>query len=170
MTEPEFPHSERRARRLNRKILFWGVIGLVSGLLLLQLVPYGRDHTNPPVRQEPAWNNAETRALVVRACFDCHSNETIWPWYSHIAPMSMLLYQDVFNGRAALNFSEWDRETWSDADTERLVEMVTGGHMPIPHYGILHPEARLNTLEQGQLVNGLIETLSLNTEVNSIPE
>jgi hypothetical protein len=67
------------------KRLAWGVIGgLVLGLLAIQLVPYGRDHTNPPVRREPAWDSPTTRALAVRACFDCHSNETHWPWYTHV--------------------------------------------------------------------------------------
>ena len=57
----------------------------VSALLLAsQLVPYGRDHSNPPVRQEPAWNSLEFRTLAQRACFDCHSNETKWPWYASV--------------------------------------------------------------------------------------
>jgi hypothetical protein len=155
---------ERRERNRNRRILIILVAALVIGLIALQLLPYGRDHTNPPVRQEPAWNSDETRALVVRACYDCHSNETVWPWYSKVAPMSMLMYQDVMNGRAALNFSEWEGDAWTEADTERLIEMVAGGHMPLPYYGVLHPEARLNTFEQGQLINGLIETLELRDQ------
>ncbi len=63
------------------------VIG-VLGLVVIQLVPYGRSDKNPPVISEPEWDIAATRDLVVRACFDCHSNETYWPWYSKIAPIS----------------------------------------------------------------------------------
>ena len=54
------------------------------------IVPFGHSHTNPPVTKEPAWNSPDTRALVQRACFDCHSNQTTWPWYSHVAPVSWL--------------------------------------------------------------------------------
>ena len=79
----------------------------VAIFLLIQLIPYGRDHTNPAVVAEPAWDLPETRALAVRACFDCHSNETIWPWYSNVAPISWLVQRDVDEGREKLNFSEW---------------------------------------------------------------
>ena len=85
-----------------------GVIALVLLALLIQLIPYGRDHTNPPVMQEPQWDSPQTRALTKRACFDCHSNETVWPWYSNVAPVSWLIYRDVSKGREHFNFSEWD--------------------------------------------------------------
>ena len=64
-------------------------------LLIIQFVPYGRDHTNPPVIAEPAWDSPQTRALFFRACADCHSNETKWPWYSTIAPASWLITRDT---------------------------------------------------------------------------
>lgn len=71
-----------------KKILV-GLAGAVLMLiLLLQLVPYGRNHTNPAVIAEPNWNSPQTRAYFYRACADCHSNETAWPWYSNIAPLS----------------------------------------------------------------------------------
>jgi hypothetical protein len=57
----------------------WILMGAVLLLLTIQGVPYGRRHTNPPVRVEPRWDSPGTRALTVRACFDCHSNETVWP-------------------------------------------------------------------------------------------
>src|SRR5687768_3027163 len=82
-----------------RRMLRWLGVAIVGVLAAVQLVPYGRDHTNPPVRQEPAWDRPQTRALVARACFDCHSNETTWPWYSHIAPVSWLIQRDVVEGR-----------------------------------------------------------------------
>ncbi len=74
-------------------------------LLLIQLIPV--DKSNPPVVSEPTWDSPQTRALAKDACFDCHSNETVWPWYAKIAPSSWLLAQDVDEGRSALNFSEW---------------------------------------------------------------
>jgi mono/diheme cytochrome c family protein len=90
---------------------FWVRAGLVLVLALVanQFVPYGRDHVNPPVGAEPAWDAPETRALAKQACFDCHSNETEWPAYSHVAPVSWLIQQDISQGRAVLNFSEWQR-------------------------------------------------------------
>ena len=69
----------------------WLVIGSMVILFLIQAVPYGRDHINPPLNAEPAWDNPRTQELTVRACFDCHSNETVWPWYSYIAPISWLI-------------------------------------------------------------------------------
>lgn len=152
--------AERRVHKIQRRILIGGIIAIVVGLVALQLIPYGRNHTNPPLIQEPAWDSLETRALVVRACYDCHSNETIWPWYSHIAPMSMMLYQDVVDGRAVLNFSEWDAAVWDDEATDRLVEVVAKDQMPLPYYLILHPEAQLTDNEAGQLINGMIATLA----------
>ena len=95
---------------MNKRFLqaLLGIVGLIVIGLVIQLIPYGHNHTNPPVVQEPSWNRPETRAIVKRACFDCHSNETVWPWYSNVAPVSWLIYRDVAEGRQHLNFSEWD--------------------------------------------------------------
>src|SRR5690349_11025724 len=68
-----------------------GLLAITGLFLLIQAVPYGRAHTNPPVVSEPHWDSPRTRELAKRACFDCHSNETRWPWYSHVAPMSWVL-------------------------------------------------------------------------------
>ena len=67
-----------------KKTIGFGLLGILILALLIQLVPYGKNHVNPPVVQEPAWDSPATRALAQRACFDCHSNETVWPWYSNI--------------------------------------------------------------------------------------
>jgi hypothetical protein len=97
---------------MNVRARWWlfrvGVV-LIGALLLIQLVPYGRDHDNPPVQSEPPWDSPDTRALARQACFDCHSNETEWPAYANIAPVSWLVQRDVDEGRAVLNFSEWQR-------------------------------------------------------------
>lgn len=145
--------------RLNKRIMYGAIIFVVGGFLLLQLLPYGRDRNAPPVIEEPNWDSPQTRALVERACFDCHSNVTHWPWYSYIAPMSWMVQQDVEEGRVALNFSEWNQAEWDEADLERLVEVVSKDQMPLPYYVILHPEADLTVAEKGQLINGLITSL-----------
>src|SRR5690606_30867239 len=95
-------------RRLLRKVVMT-LAFLVGFVGVLQLVPYGQARSNPPVIQEPAWDSPRTRELAKRACFDCHSNETRWPWYARIAPMSWVLQRDVEAGRSVMNFSEWTR-------------------------------------------------------------
>jgi hypothetical protein len=152
--------AARRTRRRHRRILFTGIAALLIGAIGIQFLPYGRDHTNPPVTQEPPWDSPTTRQLAALACFDCHSNETIWPWYSNVAPMSMMIYRDVVRGREVLNFSEWDRQEWTAGDSETLAEVVAKGQMPLPYYLILHPEAKLTAQQEGQLINGLLATLA----------
>ena len=142
-------------RRLIPRLL----LGLLVLFILIQFVPYGRDHENPPVVQEPTWDSAETRALAARACFDCHSNETKWQWYHNIAPISWGVQMDVENGRAEMNFSEWHREQDKADDAP---EEVREGNMPLPQYLIVHPEARLTDAERDQLARGLIETFRIS--------
>jgi mono/diheme cytochrome c family protein len=86
---------------MRRLLLSIGAV-VLGTLGAIQLVPYGRDHINPQVTQESRWDSARTRALAARACFDCHSNETVWPWYSNVAPVSWLIQRDVDEGRRAL--------------------------------------------------------------------
>ena len=131
------------------------LVVLLVLFVAIQFVPYGRGRGNPPVRKEPAWNSPRTRELVKRACFDCHSNETKWPWYSHVAPVSWLVAWDVEEGRKHLNFSEFDREQ-KDADEASL--QVMNEEMPLWYYLPLHPEARLTPEETVELIDGLDAT------------
>jgi len=128
---------------------------LVVGMLAIQLVPYGRDHTNPPITGEPPWDSVATRELAVTACFDCHSNETVWPWYSNIAPLSWRVQRNVDEGRARLNLSEWGTR---DQAAGEIVEVVSEGEMPPWDYLILHPDARLSDADTQALVDGLSKT------------
>jgi hypothetical protein len=118
-------------------------------------VPSGRYHTNPSVTGEPPWDSAATRATAVVACFDCHSNETEWPWYSNIAPISWRLQQHVDEGRAVLNFSEWGA---GEQEGDEIVEVVAEGEMPTWDYMILHPDARLSGADLQAFVDGLTRT------------
>ena len=134
-------------------------IAAVAGIAVfgaIQLVPYGRDHTNPPVVNAPNWDTPVTADLVDRACYDCHSNQTRWPWYSNVAPISWFVYRDVVAGREELNFSEMGRD---DNETEKAAESVEDGEMPPFRYEINHPEARLNDTERRALIRGLQQTL-----------
>ena len=138
-----------------RKIVLWGLVAILVGFGLIQLVPYGRDHTNPPVQQEPNWDSARTRELADRTCFDCHSNETRWLWYSSVAPVSWLVQRDVNEGRSKLNFSDWGRRR---EDGDEMAEVVREGEMPPWFYLPLHSEARLTAAEKDDLMRGLLAT------------
>jgi len=138
-----------------KRFIRYALIGAIVVFLLIQLVPYGRDHDNPPITGEPDWDSPRTVELAQTACFDCHSNETEWPWYSNIAPVSWLVYRDVVEGRDALNWSEWDRE---QEEAEESAETVEEGEMPPRIFTITHPEARLSEAEKAELIDGLEAT------------
>ena len=126
-----------------RGIVKWAVAVGGVAFLAIQLVPI--DRSNPPVETEVS-ASTEVRTVLRRACYDCHSNETQWPWYSRIAPVSWQIVKDVREGRDALNFSTWNRlatkekieamhESWEEA---------TEGEMPPWFYLPPHPDARLS--------------------------
>ena len=125
-------------------------------VVIIQLVPYGHNHSSPPARNEPAWDQPETRALARRACFDCHSNETVWSVYTSIAPISWLIQHDVDKGREDLNFSEWQRP---QHESSEAAETVREGTMPPWIYTLLHREARLSPEERSALIRGLEATI-----------
>lgn len=142
-------------RRVLKRLLIGAAAVVVVGFGLIQLIPYGRTHTNPPVLGEPAWSSPETRALFMRACGDCHSNETVWPWYSNVAPISWLIQRDVEEGRRAFTVSEWPSRT---GEAQEAAETVREGEMPPALYLVLHPEARLAADERAALIAGLAAT------------
>lgn len=112
-------------------------------------MPYGRDHDNAAVVADAPWSSPDARRLAVAACYDCHSNETQWPWYSNVAPMSWLVQRDVDQGRDELNFSEWP------AHDDDLADAVEDGAMPPRNYTLLHPDARLSDAEKATLIAAL---------------
>lgn len=144
-------------REVTRKrLLLYAALGLVGLFVLIQAIPYGRDHKNPPVLAEPAWDSSQTRALARRACFDCHSNLTTWPWYSNIAPESWLIERDVKGGRSTFNLSEWNRP--QDVSLGDVTEAINGGGMPPWYYTLLHSKAGLSKTEKQRLIDGLTRT------------
>lgn len=123
---------------------------LVLAFLLIQLVPV--ETTNPAVESDiPA--SLEVKTVLRRACYDCHSNETRWPWYSRIAPISWQIAKDVREGREALNFSTWNRY-----DTKHRLELleesweeVGEGEMPPWFYLPSHRDAKLSERDKSLL-------------------
>jgi hypothetical protein len=141
-----------------RKIVRWVLIS--TGVLFVGMQLFRPDMTNPPVDAEMAADrflaiDPEVGALLRTACYDCHSNETRWPWYSHVAPASWLLARDVKEGRGHLNFSTWGKyaEGRRMLALEGIAEEVGKGGMPFPPYLALHPEARLDSAARGKIVD-----------------
>lgn len=120
-------------------------------VVAIQFIPYGRDHSNPPVTGEVPWPDTQTEQLFAGACADCHSNETAWPWYTSVAPVSWLVQRDVDEGREAFNVSTYP----SVGEGEEAAETVLDGEMPPFPYPISHPGARLSDAERRTLADGL---------------
>jgi hypothetical protein len=139
------------------KVFLVALACIVGVFALMQLVPYGRTHSNPPVIQEPQWDSPHVRELAVRACFNCHSNETAWPWYAKLAPFSWVVQFDVEVARSVVNFSEWNRPY--DLAPYSGPSVMTG-NMPPLKYRMAHREADLTLAEAHELARGLDAMLS----------
>jgi len=132
-----------------------GLLILVALFLVIQLVPYGRDHANPPVTRQARFDSARTEQLFTDSCNACHSNLTSWPPESVIAPFSWLIQHDVDDGRGVLNLSEWNG---FQPAAGRVAEAISGGEMPPLQYTLLHPGARLSGSDKQELIDGLAST------------
>lgn len=124
---------------------------------VIQFVPIGERTSNPAVRREPNWDSPRTRELAVRACFDCHSNQARYPWYSYVAPVSWLVHDDIREARLKMNFSEWDLP---QREALAAVEQIEKGNMPLPIYVPLNPEAWLSAEEKQALIHGIEATFA----------
>ncbi|MDX9924778.1 MAG: heme-binding domain-containing protein [Ignavibacteriaceae bacterium] len=120
-------------------VLFFALIGI-------QFIEVER--TNPPVTDEIK-APTDIMEILKKSCYDCHSNETVWPWYSKVAPVSWLVEDDVTEGRKHLNFS-----TFESLDTsvklkkkDEILEEVQNGEMPLDIYTLIHPNANLELLQ-----------------------
>ena len=138
--------------KFNNRTVKRVVVVLIVAFVVIQFIPV--DRTNPPVESEmPA--PAEVQSVLKRACYDCHSNETVWPWYSKVAPVSWLIADDVHDGRAELNMSTWDRYTVKRQlkKFKEIRQEVDEGEMPPWQYNPLHPAARLSAADKELLHN-----------------
>lgn len=128
------------------------LIALAVIVVGIQFIPV--DRSNPPVTQEID-APANVKSILKTSCYDCHSNETDWPWYSYVAPVSFLVASDVQNARKRVNFSEWDK--YDDEKKEKkkgaILDDVEEGEMPLPKYLITHPNAELNSEKIKELKN-----------------
>jgi mono/diheme cytochrome c family protein len=138
-------------------IIVGGIAAILALFFLIQMIPFGKNHTNPAVVAEPKWDSPQTRDLAKRACFDCHSNETVWPAYSNVAPFSWLVTIDVVDGRSVINFSDWT--PIPGLDTREIGAVILEGDMPPGLYLVVHPGARLSPEEAQKLADGLTKSL-----------
>lgn len=156
----------RRMRRNNEggraeslAALSYIALSTVLVFAIIQVIPYGKAHSNPPVTGEPKWDSQRTRELTVSACYGCHSNEVDYPAYASVAPISWMVQSHVDEGRHKLNFSTFDVTTHG---ADEAVEVILEGSMPPSYYTRfgLHPEARLSDAEIQELVAGLRATFA----------
>lgn len=138
------------------------LLTLVALFIVIQFVPYGRDHTNPKVIAEPKWDSPKTRELFMKACVDCHSHETKWPAYSNVAPISWMVYNHVVEGREHFNVSAWGYQKKNEG--EDASEEVEEDEMPLTSYLLAHPEAKLSNAETKTLIEGLKRTFGEKKE------
>ncbi len=143
---------------MNKKRTTWLYVIAVLLILfgLIQLIPYGRNHANPPVVSSPVWNSTQTADVIKATCMDCHSNETVWPWYSNVAPVSWLIQRDVDEGRVRFNMSEWPANPNAQSGlVGEMVRVIQEGRMPPIQYTLIHANARLSATQQQTLIQGL---------------
>ena len=147
-----------KRRILVSKVARTTVVALALLFLGSQVVRPAK--TNPAVDQSRtlqshAQMSSEVVAILKRGCGDCHSNETLWPWYSDVAPVSWFVIDHVNHGRRHLNFSDWTRYDRQDADEllGDIAKTVRAGAMPLTSYTLLHPEARLTQSERNVIID-----------------
>lgn len=136
--------------------------GIALAAVAIQFIPYGKTHTNPPVIAEPIWDSPRTQELFNRACANCHSHKTTYPWYSHVAPLSWLIERDVQEGREHFNVSAWGAQKENEGD--EASKEVKEGSMPPWFYLPTHPEAKLTDTEKAELISGLEKTFGKEEE------
>jgi hypothetical protein len=123
---------------------------ILTILIVIQFIPIPK--TNPPTTGE-IQAPEPVKAVFQRSCYDCHSNQTVWPWYSRVAPVSWLLYRDVTGGRKAMNLSEWQQMPVQRQNRRRkgVWSEVSGGDMPPWFYRPLHPAGKLSDADKATL-------------------
>ena len=149
---PDSPRPRSRKRRWLKRI----GLGIVALFVLIQAVPYGRSHTNPPATASVAWDTPKTEQLFMTACADCHSNLTKWPWYTNVAPVSWLVQHDVDEVRGTMNISDANR----GIEIEEVQEVLQEGEMPPRQYTIKHSDAKLSDADKAALIAGMRVTFA----------
>ena len=149
------------------------IVGFIVLIALIQFVP--TQHSNPPAADPVVFADPNAEAIAKRACYDCHSNQTVWPWYSYIAPFSWYSVNHVEEGRARLNFSdvaatlaqprrgrgdEADEQTTVAELAEESAETINKNEMPPSYYTLIHTDAILSATDKEALIAGINQALA----------
>ena len=147
------------------------IVGFIVLIALIQFVP--TQHSNPPAADPVVFADPNAEAIARRACYDCHSNQTVWPWYAYIAPFSWYSINHVAEGRAQLNFSdvaatltqaragEEDGEQTTMAElAEESAETINKNEMPPAYYTLIHKDAILSATDKEALIAGINQALA----------
>ncbi|MEN8122979.1 MAG: heme-binding domain-containing protein [Bacteroidota bacterium] len=135
------------------------IVAIILVIIIIpQLIPVDRPENNDDKTNDLIANNKipdTIASLLKSSCYDCHSNQTIYPWYANIAPISWLVVRDVKLGREELNFSDWETlsKMYKAKQLNNLSEEVEEGKMPMPIYLITHGDAKLSEQKKAALVN-----------------
>ena len=152
-----YVHKPRKNALTNAKALTFFFGATLATMLIIQLIPYGKNHSNPPVNGEPAWSSPRTRELMVNACYGCHSNSVEYPAYASVAPISWTVQSHVDEGIDKVNYQEWNSQ---QGEADETIEVIREGSMPPGYYTMfgMHPEAKLTDAEISELIAGLLAT------------
>lgn len=150
-----------------RRIIAIGIVVFAA----IQFVPV--DRTQPPISDPIVFTNANAEAIARRSCYDCHSNENVWPWYGNIAPVSWVVANHVAEGRSVLNFSDIAGTIANGGESgergegnstgeiiEHSAETINEGEMPPAYYLLTHPDAKLSAADKATLITGIKEALA----------
>jgi hypothetical protein len=146
-------------RRIERIVAAGAVV-----FVLIQMIPASIG--NPPITQDIA-APPQVESILRRGCYDCHSNETRWPWYAHLAPVSWLVTRDVNRGRNRINFSHWDKYS-DDPETvirklQNIDKFTRNGTMPLWYYLPRHSDARLSDADREVITKWVSEAIAAET-------
>ena len=149
------------------------IVGFIVLIALIQFIPV--QHSNPPAADPVVFADPKAEAIAKRSCYDCHSNQTTWPWYSYIAPFSWYTINHVEEGRARLNFSDvaatlaqprrerggegGEQQTTADL-AEHSAETIDRGSMPPSYYTLIHKDAILSAADKEALIAGINQALA----------
>ncbi len=144
---------------------------IILGVAIVVMQFFQIDRSNPPATA-PLAGPAPVKAVLERACYDCHSNETRWPWYAYVAPMSWLVGDHVTHGRSELNFSEWRNLSAEDRAEmrEEIYEEAAEGEMPPSDYLLLHSDAALSAEDLSTLRDWSAASYGDEAKVSPAPQ
>jgi len=161
------------------------LMAVIAVLAVIQFIP--AVHDNPPVVDPIVFADPNAEAIARTACYDCHSNETVWPWYAYVAPFSWYTISHVNEGRAELNFSDiagtiagaraqqahivYAEEEGEGGEggeggnsaaeiSEEVAETINDGEMPPAYYTLMHRDAVLSAQQKAILIAGIRQALA----------